>query len=189
MKNHNNSLSWRIGIMSIKNIREVLIIRTGGTIEKTYSEFDGTLKNRKKGLEKNILSNLRLPYVRVELQEILFKDSIHLTDEDRSLIVTSVLDKHRTYDSIIILHGTDTIVQTGTTLLKELKDLKIPIILTGSMKPLEMIASDALQNITESLVIGKLLNPGVYLSFHSEIFQIPYVRKDHKRNTFMIHPK
>ena len=44
---------------------DVIIITTGGTIEKTYDEFDGSLENRGTFIKNRILSKLRLPYTKL----------------------------------------------------------------------------------------------------------------------------
>jgi L-asparaginase len=53
------------------------------------------------------------------------------------------------------------------------------------MKPLGFEDSDGLQNLTESLLAARLLEPGVFVVLHSQIFPIDRVRKDKELKTFV----
>jgi L-asparaginase len=59
-----------------------------------------------------------------------------------------------------------------------------PIVFTGAMKPMGFEDSDAAQNITEALLATKILKPGVYISFHNRVFELPRVRKNKETRTF-----
>ena len=68
-----------------------------------------------------MLDELRLEETEVEVVELMHKDSLEMTDEDRGAIlaaVTSALDSEveGSIDGIVILHGTDTLAQTGDLL-------------------------------------------------------------------------
>jgi len=162
---------------------KVYIVTTGGTIEKTYNELDGTLLNRGSQLRK-MIHRLRLPYTEIYQRDLLCKDSLEMTDEDREKILTSV--KHLMHDKlpIIILHGTDTMEVTAQYLYDHLQDVEKPIIFTGAMTPFGFENSDALQNFTEALFAAHLVQPGVYISMHGTLHPLPGVRKNRKRKTF-----
>ena len=44
--------------------------------------------------------------------------------------------------------------------------------------------SDATQNVTEAILATKFCLPGVYISFHGELFDLPKVRKNKDKLTF-----
>jgi L-asparaginase len=69
-------------------------------------------------------------------------------------------------------------VETGLFLKNNLSALPVPIILTGAMTPLGFEGSDGLQNLTESLIAARLLEPGVHVVMHNQVFPIDHVRKD-----------
>ncbi|HED53569.1 MAG TPA: asparaginase [Phycisphaerales bacterium] len=166
-------------------MRHITIITTGGTMEKVYDESIGSLVNRHSNIDY-MLGHLRLEDTEVSTMELLQKDSLELTDADRGLIVLaakSALSKPE-IDGIVILHGTDTLSETGDRILADIQAPSAPIILTGAMRPFEMKKSDALQNLTESLFATTLLEPGVYAVFHGRVLQFPGVVKNRDRGTF-----
>ena len=58
------------------------------------------------------------------------------------------------------------------------------MVFTGAMAPMGFEGSDAVQNIAEALLAIRLLQPGVYISFHSRIFPVPGAVKNHHTKTF-----
>jgi len=161
----------------------ITILTTGGTIEKTYNERDGSLKNYHTILPE-MLTGLRLPDLDVSYEQVVFKDSLEMTEDDRQRILASTKQAIPQSDAIIILHGTDTLSETGELLNRELVDLKIPVILTGAMRPYEFRDTDALQNVTESLLAARLVPPGVYVVMHNRVRRFPGVVKDRENLTF-----
>lgn len=165
---------------------KIVVITTGGTIEKTYDEGEGTLFNKETHIHTLIHRRLRLPNTQLIVQSLMSKDSLEMDDEDRELILS--MTKHQLKNQkcpVVIIHGTDTMQQTAELLEKKLGKTKFPVILTGAMKPFGFEDSDALQNITEALIAAKLATPGVYISFHGSLFDVPGVRKEKKLGTFV----
>ena len=163
------------------------ILTTGGTIDKTYNEYDGNLRNYRTVLDE-IIGGLRLPDMFIRHVEVLHKDSLDMTDDDRLLIMRSVRASLPISDAIIIVHGTDTLSDTGEYLNAELNDLQVPVVLTGAMRPYEFRDSDALQNLTEALLAVTLLGSGVYVVMHNRALRFPGVRKDRDALTFLAAP-
>ena len=168
-------------------MRHITLITTGGTIEKTYDESSGTLENRQ-SIVGRMLSRLRLEDTRVCCQELMSKDSLFMTDEDRNAVVAAVRDAATVKQppvGIVILHGTDTLHLTGQTLYEHLSPASLPIVLTGAMRPFEMKRSDALQNLTEAVFAAGTLPPGIYCVAHGRALAFPGVTKDRIRRTFV----
>ena len=162
---------------------KITILTTGGTIDKTFNEFDGTLRNKRTVLDE-ILGSLRLPDLFIRHLEVMHRDSLEMTDEDREKILNAVKEALPISDAIIILHGTDTLSKTGEYIYKNLKNFNIPIIFTGAMRPFEFRDSDALQNVTEALLAARILKPGVYVVMHNKVLEFPGVIKDKQNLTF-----
>ena len=168
-------------------MRHITLITTGGTIEKTYDEGTGTLENRR-SIVRRMLQRLRLEDTHVSCQELMSKDSLLMTDEDRAAIVTAVRNAAAVSPcpaGIVILHGTDTLAVTGERLAAELKPCPVPVVLTGAMRPFEMTRSDALQNLTEAVFAAGMLPAGVYCVAHGRALRFPGVMKDRDRSTFV----
>lgn len=174
-------------------MRQITLITTGGTIEKTYDEGSGQLLNQG-SIVRRMLGRLRLVDTQVRIVELMSKDSLLMTDEDRGRIVEAVRAAGGDAASevgvgsggmtgIVILHGTDRLPETGERLAAEIKP-RVPIVLTGAMRPFEMKRSDALQNLTEALFATGVLQPGVYCIAHGRVLAFPGVVKDRERRTF-----
>lgn len=166
------------------SVTDVIIITTGGTIEKTYDEFDGSLENRGTSIKNRILSKLRLPYTNIHVTPLLSKDSLYMNDTDRELIYQTLIKESAKGAPIVILHGTDTMEQTAEYCFNRMKNLAVPVVFTGAMIPMGFEDTDATQNVTEALLSAKLLNPGFYISFHNQIFEVPHVQKNRDKRTF-----
>ena len=164
--------------------QDIVVITTGGTIEKTYDESDGSLANRESVIKARIMSRLRLPYTGLQVFSVMSKDSLFMNDDDRSLLIQFIKAQLEKNIPIVILHGTDTMAVSAERCFQDIKDPKVPIVFTGAMKPLGFEDSDALQNVTEALLASKLVSPGIYLSFHGRVFKVPGVKKNRDRGTF-----
>ena len=162
----------------------VTIVTTGGTISKTFNETDGSLRNDRPVIEA-IVAGLRLPGLVVRFRHVLSKDSLELTDADRRLILEAVRPALHDSDAVVIAHGTDTLSVTGELLHREIPDVRVPVILTGAMRPYEFRDSDAPQNVTEALLACRLAPPGIYVAIHNRVLRFPGVVKDRAALTFV----
>lgn len=165
-------------------MQTIYLITTGGTIEKMYSEQSGALLNRASKIEQ-YLKRLRLPDCDVRVVSLMNKDSLEITAEDRAGLVSEIAQLLPTGFPIVISHGTDTMVESGLAIQEAFPDLAVPVILTGAMTPLGFEGSDGLQNLTESLFAARLLQPGVFVVMHGQVFPADKVRKDREQATFV----
>jgi L-asparaginase len=165
-------------------MNSVYVICTGGTMEKVYSERSGTVLNETHKLDQ-YLKRLRLPATDVHILELMNKDSLEMTQEDRARLARELSDVLAQHSPVVITHGTDTMVETGLYLQRVFPHAAVPIVLTGAMTPLGFEGSDGLQNLTESLMAAQLLHAGVFIVMHGQVFPIEHVRKDRERSTFV----
>jgi L-asparaginase len=170
-------------------MRRVTLITTGGTIEKTYDEQTGELSNRRT-LVRRMLEELRLEDTDVAVLELMSKDSLDMDEADRHRIVEAVRLAAAAGDcaGVVILHGTDTLCDSGELLARELGQPRVPVVLTGAWRPFEMKRSDALQNLTEAIFATGALPPAIYCVAHGRTLRFPGVRKDRTRGTFVADP-
>ena len=169
---------------SFNKKKRLHLISTGGTIEKTYDESEGSLHNRTSTIKDKLAQRLRLPYLDIELTVLMAKDSLLLEDQDRQQIFEAIKSCLDSRCPVVILHGTDTMSITLNYCFNRLPELPSTVIFTGAMRPLEFEDSDALQNVTEALFAAQLAAPGWYISFHSRLYSPPNVRKNHVIGSF-----
>jgi L-asparaginase len=162
---------------------KIHLVTTGGTIEKIYSEQSGQVENLVAKIDR-YLQSLRLPDTQIEIAPLMNKDSLEMTGADRELILAVVKVKSAEAP-VVITHGTDTMVETGRLLKSRLTDLCYPVILTGAMTPLGFERSDGLQNLTESLFAARVLDPGVWIVIHNQVFDVERTRKDREHARFV----
>jgi L-asparaginase len=163
-------------------VQRIHLISTGGTIEKIYSETTGEVVNLESKIDR-YLKFLRLPDAEIDAISIMNIDSLAMTHEDREKVVEFV--RERLDAPIVITHGTDTMVETGCFLKRQLGRVPVPVIFTGAMTPLGFERSDGLQNLTESLLAARLLPAGIWLVMHNQVFAIDQVRKDREMSRFV----
>jgi len=163
--------------------KRIALISTGGTIEKTYDELQGVLDNANSVLDV-LLAGLQLGGVDIVRVPLLNKDSLALTGQDHELIARTASAMAEAHDGVVIVHGTDRLTVTGDLLHSLANKPTVPIVLTGAMRPYIMRNTDALQNLTESLIAVQVLSPGIYCVIHNQVLPFPGVFKDRDRGTF-----
>lgn len=164
--------------------KRIALISTGGTIEKTYDELHGILENRVSVLDV-MLASLELNGVDISRISLMNKDSLNMTEDDHALIAKTAGNMAEAYDGVLITHGTDRLQFSGEKIVEYLGTPKVPIILSGAMRPYALRRTDALQNLTESLLAVQVISPGVYVVMHNTVLQFPGVVKDREKGEFV----
>lgn len=162
----------------------IALISTGGTIEKTYDEMHGVLDNSTNVLDV-VLAGMQLHGVHIVRIPLMNKDSLEMTPGDHDLIARTAGSMAEAHDGVVIVHGTDRLPVTGERIHELLGTPRVPIVLTGAMRPYIMRNTDALQNLTEALLAVQLVQPGVYSVLHNRVLAFPGVTKDKARGTFV----
>ncbi len=164
--------------------KNLTILTTGGTIEKTYDESEGSLENRETIVKNKLLQKLRLPYTEMKVSCLMSKDSLHMDLKDRELIRDAIKEAAKTSAPIVVLHGTDTMDQTAKFCFQTYPEVAVPVVFTGAMKPMGFDDSDAAQNVTEAIFAAGILDAGYYVTFHGRLFNVPNFKKNKDRGTF-----
>jgi len=164
--------------------KRIALVSTGGTIEKTYDELRQVLTNKVSVLDV-MLATLELRGVTIERVALMNKDSLEMNEDDHTLIAQAVGLHTRSTDGVVVVHGTDRLAKTGDRIVEILGTPRVPVVLTGAMKPYALRTTDALQNLTEALLAVQLLAPGVYVAMHNRVLAFPGVIKDPGQGTFM----
>jgi L-asparaginase len=168
-------------------MKRITLISTGGTIEKTYDDLSGVLANKVSVLDVMIAS-LELRGVQIKRVALMNKDSLEMSPADHTLIAESATRLAKECDGVVVVHGTDRLQFTGERIVELAATPATPIVLTGAMRPYELRATDALQNLTEALLAVQILAPGVYVAMHNQVLQFPGVIKDRALGTFVKAP-
>ncbi|MEN8687457.1 MAG: asparaginase domain-containing protein [Desulfuromonadales bacterium] len=139
------------------------IFTTGGTIDKVYFDAKSTFEVGDPQIEEVLReANLAIDY---RVTPLLRKDSLELTDADRSMIRAAV--EQTLSQRIVITHGTDTMITTA----KNLADIPgKTIVLTGAMQPARFRFTDAVFNIASAMMAAQTLPAGVYIAMNGRIF-------------------
>ncbi len=156
---------------------KIKFITTGGTIDKIY--FDA--KNEYQVGPPQVAELLRdvNATFEFEIESVLRKDSLDMTDADRQLIRERVANAAA--DRVVVTHGTDTMIATARALQG------VPgktIVLTGSMQPARFRVTDADFNLGTAVAAVQTLPPGVYLAMNGRIFDPAKARKNVAANCF-----
>ena len=155
------------------------ILVTGGTFDKEYDELTGRLFFR----DTHVGEMLRLGRSRLDIpvETVMMVDSLDMDDARRAQIVERC--RARAERSIVVTHGTDTMVETARAIAAAGLDGRT-IVLTGAMVPYAFGSSDGLFNLGSALSFAQVLPPGVYIAMNGQHFGWNEVRKDRERGVF-----
>ncbi|KQM18892.1 asparaginase domain-containing protein [Novosphingobium sp. Leaf2] len=156
----------------------ILIVTTGGTIDKQYFDALSEYQIVESVIEK-LLVTARVAHP-FRVVELLRKDSLELTDADRELIaqtVTSAPESH-----VVITHGTDTMTDTAAALAGLTEKT---IVLCGALAPARFAESDAAFNLGMAFACCQAAQPGVWITMSGSVFNGLQVRKDREAGKFV----
>lgn len=154
------------------------LIATGGTFDKHYDALSGQLVFGACHLPA-ALQRARVTFP-VVVEELPPMDSLDMRDTDRLRIVGAC--RAAAEKAIVIVHGTDTLVETARLL--GAAALAKTIVLTGAMIPYEIVNSDALFNLGFACGIAQTLVEGVYVAMNGQYFSWDNVRKNRQAGIF-----
>ena len=149
----------------------VLVLTTGGTIDKLYFDALSEFQVGDSVVDRIFrTARVSLP---VRIVELMRKDSLELTDEDRTAIRDTVAEADE--DRVIITHGTDTMTDTA----RALADVRgKTIVLVGALAPARFAESDATFNLGMALATAQVAPAGVWIAMNGTVFRGDRVRKD-----------
>lgn len=156
---------------------QLLIVTTGGTIDKVYfdDKSDFQVGDPQIG---GILLELGVAFA-FNVIPIIRKDSLHITAADRELLRDTIAAQPAKH--VLVTHGTDTMVETAKV-LAALTDKTI--VITGALNPARFRGSDAEFNIGTAVGAVQALPPGVYIAMNGRIWDPTQVRKNVAANRF-----
>ena len=144
----------------MKKNPSILLIYTGGTI--------GMMKDSETG----VLRNFNFDELLLQIPELNLLDcniSTYSVDEpidssninpEHWITIAELIEKNYSiYEGFVVLHGSDTMSYTASTLSFMLENLAKPVIFTGSQLPIGDLRTDAKENLITSIQIAALQDP------------------------------
>lgn len=158
----------------------ICIIHTGGTIAMRAGPQG--LTPSAGVLEAGLAALARAGVVRGETQIVQLDpliDSANIRFSDWNRIGAVIAEGQARYAGFVITHGTDTLAYTAAALSFSLIGLTRPVIITGSMLPLEADGSDARANLGDALIGARTAPAGVWVQFSGRLMHGARVHKAH----------
>lgn len=165
----------------------IAFVGTGGTIASigtdqfdlldytaTGERLDSVDLIERTGLQDVIATIVPVNFRQIDSTAITFEDWADLAD------LCHVLSADLDLQGIVIGHGTASLEETAW-MLSLVLDIGIPVIVTGSMRPLTGISSDANANLAAAIrvAVARAGEPGVFVVLNDEIHAPRAVTKAH----------
>lgn len=133
-------------------MRKLLLITTGGTIACNDTSHGRTPVNS----AQTLISGLdRVPSCcEISAVSPFSLDSTDMTPKNWILVADIVRENYEVYDGFVITHGTDTLAYAAAALSCLIQNSPKPIVLTGSMLPMEAEYTDAKRNLSDALLFA-----------------------------------
>lgn len=147
--------------------KKILVLATGGTIASEPGP-DGLAPEMD---VKDIFGSLGQITGNYDItaRDILRLDSSNIQPEEWLVMARSVAAGFPGYDGVVITHGTDTMAYTASILSFMLRNIPVPVVLTGSQLPFCHPLTDAAENIRLALAMAASGVPGVFLAFNRKV--------------------
>ena len=159
------------------------VINTGGTFNKRYNPLNGELEVPNDFLAiEDILNKGLCVNQQIKITQIISKDSLEFTKEDRKFLLETIQNSNS--NKIIIVHGTDTMIKSAKFIAKNIKNKKI--IFTGAMKPYEIEKVEAVANFMMAFGFIQNAKNGVYVSMHGVVERYDKIQKNYKKGVFYV---
>lgn len=148
-------------------MKHILLLTTGGTIA-SQKTAEGLVPSLDGAALAQRLRSLSASY-RFTIRDILHLDSSNIQPEEWQLIARAIFAAKDDFDGIVITHGTDTMAYTASVLSFMLKELPLPVVLTGSQLPIDHPLTDAMENLRAACAMAASGQSGVFLAFDRKI--------------------
>ena len=158
---------------------KIKVFTCGGTFEKVYNPISGELDFKDSCLP-NIINRSRIT-LEVDFEKLFFKDSLDMNNDDRLLIAHKI--KVEPIKHIVVIHGTDTMVQTAQAIKEHTSQDKV-VVITGAMLPFSIKESDAMFNFGGAFIAAQTSEPGIWISMNGHIFRSDGVEKNKRKGIF-----
>ena len=142
-------------------IPNILLIYTGGTIGMVKDYKTGALRSF--NFDKLIKHIPEINHLKCTINTISFDepiDSSNMNTDNWVDISEIIEDNYDKFDGFVVLHGSDTMSYTASTISFMFENLTKPIIFTGSQLPIGDLRTDAKENLITSIEIASAQENG-----------------------------
>ncbi len=157
-------------------MKMIHVLCTGGTFDKAYGSGSGVrdFSFPEETAVLGIVTRLGIRNIEVSYKSETAKDSLDITDDDRSAIATWCAQSP--HKSCVVIHGTDTMIKTASVIARRCPS-KV-VVLTGSLQPARMRDTDAEFNFGGALIAAQISLPGVYIVMSGTIYKWDKCKKN-----------
>lgn len=147
--------------------RKILIINTGGTLSSVMKDsgLAPGLTTTDMQKELHIVSG----DTDLEIEDFCSLDSANIFPEDWQNLARRIADVRNDYDGVVVIHGTDTLAYTSSMLSFMLRNITIPVVITGSQLSIKNPVADAMENCRCAIHMAASGIPGVFVAFNRKV--------------------
>ena len=161
-------------------IMKIALITTGGTVSCQVGE-DGLAPCSTPQFARILINTLpdsisrQIEITPIPLMNI---DSTNNSSAEIKRLAYAVNAAFSDFDGIVITHGTDTMAYTAAMLSAVLKNPPVPVVLTGSQRPLFSSDSDAPKNLAAAFsAAADIRFKGIYIAFGNRVIAGRFAHK------------
>jgi len=126
-------------------------------------------------------------HLTLDFKMVVNIDSSNMNPSNWTEIATTIKKLYDRYDGFVVVQGTDTMAYTASALSFALQNLSKPIVLTGSLIPLEEIGSDGKNNLIYACLTATLDIAEVCMVFANKIIRGNRAKKYHESFVAVFH--
>ena len=153
-----------------EKMKRILLLSTGGTIAARPGDNGFEPQLRGDSLLAQLGGDLT-GQLHFEVKDIFQIDSTNMQPEHWQVIAKEVFDGIKSYDGVIITHGTDTMAYTASAVSFMLQNLDGSVVFTGSQLPIENPLTDARTNLYTAIAAVENQLKGVTVAFNRKIIR------------------
>lgn len=148
-------------------MKKILLITTGGTIasEQTGEGLAPSMDGQRFAA---FLSGVTADYT-VTIENLFQLDSSNIQPEEWQCMARAVAREYINYDGIVLTHGTDTMAYTASVLSFMLRNIPIPVVITGSQLPIGHPLTDGVENLRCAFAMAASEKAGVFVAFNRRV--------------------
>jgi len=138
--------------------RVIALISTGGTISTSIRDIERGLipSYTAEELSRYILNKVHLDInITVRSTTLFNLLSENIKPRHWTILAKKIADEiNAGVDGVIVTHGTDTLGYTSAALSFALQNLPVPVVIVGSMYPVDKPGSDAISNLRSAFLVA-----------------------------------